>query len=890
MNIRLCFLVVALLASTFFSREVNAQDKAKSPFAKWENAIQKFEADDKENPKQAGQVLFIGSSSIRLWDLKKWFPNLDAINRGFGGSEVADSVHFYDRIVKPYRPRTIVMYAGDNDIAHKKTPQVILADFQEFVAKVHKDFPDTYIVYVAVKPSIARWKMIEQVRETNALIAALAEKDLLVTFLDIDTPMIGEDKKPTPELFIADGLHLSKAGYKIWSDLLKPHLVTERVPDARFQPQRNLRDAYHPWVPPTTLSEWKVESAKIRRQVLVSNGLWPMPKKTPLEPVIHGKVDRGDYTVEKVFFRSRPGHYVTGNLYRPKNIKGKIPGILSPHGHWKDGRFYDAGIGAKAQLESGGEQFESAAHFPLQARMVQLVRMGTVVFHYDMIGYADNQPLDHRTGFNDAQAALQLHNLMGLQTWSSIRSLDFLESLPEVDPKRLAVTGASGGGTQTMILGAVDPRVAVAFPAVMVSTGMQGGCVCENASYLRQGVNNVAFAALFAPKPQAMSGADDWTVAIETKGLPELKQIYSLYGRADLVEAHAFPQFKHNYNQVSRQVMYNWFNEHLQLGIEDPIEEADFKPLTKEEMSVFDKEYPLPEDALNAHALRKLMVREDQKELETWLSGDMDAYRNIVGEAAQVMLKPDVPETRFSIAWKKRKEGTEGAVFHDGGVEIPVIILGEGPPSKGVVFWFDTEGMSHILDGKGGVTPAAQKLIDAGYGVVSADLFFTGRSMGLDPKPYHYPVNENYPGYTYGYNYPLVTERVRDILSIVFDPDQLHEVEERILVGTGDAGVWSLLARSVLPKGHVTRTIVDLNGFSFSSVDAISDQNFLPGALKYGGLPGLAKLIKPEPLSIYRAAETDDFKKTLSHFENNLKVASEKLDDDTVVREILKSK
>lgn len=888
MHTRLFFLLVAVLSSSL-SREANSQDKDKSPFARWESAMQKFEADDKENPKQAGQVLFIGSSSIRLWDLKKWFPELDAINRGFGGSEVADSVHFYDRIVKPYRPRTIVMYAGDNDIAHKKTPQVIHADFQKFVAKVHKDFPGTNIVYVAVKPSISRWKMIEQVRETNALISALAENHLLVTFLDIDTPMIGEDGKPKPELFVSDGLHMSNAGYKIWSDLLKPLLEVAPVVDARFQPQRNLRDAYHPWVPPTTLKEWEVESAKIRRQVLVSNGLWPMPEKTPLNAVIHGKIDRGEYTVEKVVFRSRPGHYVTGNLYRPKKIKGKIPGILSPHGHWNDGRFYDAGTGAKAQLESGGEQFESAAHFPLQARMVQLVRMGTVVFHYDMIGYADNQPLDHRTGFNDAQAALQLHNLMGLQTWSSIRSLDFLESLPEVDSKRLAVTGASGGGTQTMILGAVDPRVAVAFPAVMVSTGMQGGCVCENASYLRQGVNNVGFAALFAPRPQAMSGADDWTVAIETKGLPELKQIYSLFGKADLVEAHAFPEFKHNYNQVSRRVMYNWFNEHLQLGIEGSIEETDFQPLTKDEMSVFNKDYPLPEDALKADALRKLMVAEDQKEFDTWLSGDMDTYRKIVGDAAQVMLNPDIPETSFSIAWKKRKEGIEGIVYHAGGVEIPVVMVGESPPLKGVVSWFDSAGMSHILDGKGGVTPEAQKLIDAGYTVVAADLFFTGRSMGLDPKPYHYPVNENYPGYTYGYNNPLVTERVRDILSVVFGPDQSLENKERILVGTGDAGVWTLLARSVMPENHVTRTIVDLNGFSFSKVDSTDDQNLLPGAVKYGGLPGLARLIEPAPLSIYGAAETDTFKKALSHFKENLKVSSGDLGESGVVREILKN-
>src|SRR5262249_53578254 len=159
---------------------------------------------------------------------------------------------------------------------------------------------------------------------------------------------------------------------------------------------------------------------------------------------------------------------------------------------------------------------------PLQARCVQLARMGCVVFFYDMVGYADSRPIGHRAGFTDAEAELRLQSFMGLQTFNSIRALDFLLSLPEVDPKRIGVTGASGGGTQTFILGAIDDRPAAAFPAVMVSTAMQGGCICENCSYLRQDCGNIDLAALFAPRPLAMSGAKDWTIDIETKGLPAL--------------------------------------------------------------------------------------------------------------------------------------------------------------------------------------------------------------------------------------------------------------------------------------------------------------------------------------------------------------------------------
>src|SRR5262249_43450152 len=158
---------------------------------------------------------------------------------------------------------------------------------------------------------------------------------------------------------------------------------------------------------------------------------------------------------------------------------------LCPHGHWASGRFYDSGAN-----RADGEKTAAGARHPLQARCAQLARMGCVVFHYDMVGYADSQAINH-AGFRDVEAALRLQSLLGLQTWNSIRSLDFLLSLGEVDASRIGVTGASGGGTQTFLLGAIDDRPHVAFPAVMVSTGMQGGCVCENNYYLRQGTGNV---------------------------------------------------------------------------------------------------------------------------------------------------------------------------------------------------------------------------------------------------------------------------------------------------------------------------------------------------------------------------------------------------------------
>ena len=192
--------------------------------ARWEATIAKFEAQDKQSPPPKNGVLFVGSSSIRLWDLDKWFPNANAINRGFGGSEVSDSLHFVDRIVLPHKPRVIVMYAGDNDIAKGVAPGDVAKNFADFVRAVHQELPKAKIVYVAVKPSLKRWSLIDKVRDTNKQIAEQCKRNALLEFVDIDTPMIGDDGKPRPELFAKDGLHLSDKGYAMWSQLVAPHI------------------------------------------------------------------------------------------------------------------------------------------------------------------------------------------------------------------------------------------------------------------------------------------------------------------------------------------------------------------------------------------------------------------------------------------------------------------------------------------------------------------------------------------------------------------------------------------------------------------------------------------------------------------------------------------
>jgi lysophospholipase L1-like esterase len=200
------------------------QDAPEHPSARWEDDIAKFEEQDKASPPAQGGVLFVGSSSIRLWKLDKAFPEKGYINRGFGGSQLADSVYFFDRIVKPYKPRLIVLYAGDNDLANEKTPCQVAADFQAFVDRMHAELPETKLIYIAIKPSLRRWNIVHKGQAANAVINAICVDDEKLTFVDIAPPMLLEDGTPNPDLFLPDGLHLNLKGYTLWKQQLEPHL------------------------------------------------------------------------------------------------------------------------------------------------------------------------------------------------------------------------------------------------------------------------------------------------------------------------------------------------------------------------------------------------------------------------------------------------------------------------------------------------------------------------------------------------------------------------------------------------------------------------------------------------------------------------------------------
>jgi dienelactone hydrolase len=641
---------------------------------------------------------------------------------------------------------------------------------------------------------------------------------------------------------------------------------------------------FFPFEVPPTRQAWQQRAERLRRQLLVSQGLWPMPTKTPPNAVVHGKIDRGEYTVEKVFLESFPGHFVTGSLYRPKGKEGKLPGVLCPHGHWPNGRFLNqSDAERRQQIDSVAERFESAAHSPLQARCVHLARLGCVVFHYDMIGYADSVQLAHRPGgrehmntpenwgFFSPQAELRLQTMMGLQTYNSIRALDWFGELPDVDPARIGVTGASGGGTQTFILCAVDPRPAVAFPAVMVSTSMQGGCTCENASLLRVGTGNIEIAALFAPKPQAMTAADDWTVAMTHKGFPELQRLYDLYDARDKVFLQANLQYPHNYNAVSRAAMYRWFNQHLKLGHPAAkLIERDFTLLSQAEMSVWDEKHPKPRSGDDyERSLLNYMTEDSRRQLAALTPKDgpsLAQYRRIVGGAFDAVVGRQLP-AKGDLEWEEPLKNDRGEYYEYAGLlrnkpcgeELPLVFLHPKKWNKQVVIWPHENGKAGLYGSDGSPKPAVRKLLDGGCTVVGVDLLYQGEFLA-DGKPLEKArLNgsgrdawKHYAGYTYGYNQSLFAQRASDLLTVVAfcrgyegkqRPEKVH------LIGLDGAGIWAAAARAQAGEA-VERAAIDTAGTRFAKITSIDHVNFLPGSVKYGDVPGLLALSAPQELWI----------------------------------------
>lgn len=318
--------------------------------------------------------------------------------------------------------------------------------------------------------------------------------------------------------------------------------------------------------------EWENRKEKIRLGILSISGVKPkLENRTPLTPVIRDTRLHGDYTVSSVYFETHPGFFHCGTLYQPsfqKSLKEKsTPAVLIPHGHFTFGRF-----------EPDNQHL--AADF---------ARMGAYAFVYDMIGYGNSEQIPHK-----------VKKAFAIQLWNSIRSLDFILGFPEVDPQMIAITGASGGGTQSFMLSAVDDRIRLCAPVVMVSSRFYGGCVCESGMPVHKSqefdyaTNNAEIAAMTAPRPLLLVSIDkDWTRFVPDREYPFIKRIFSFYGAENKVENVHLPKDSHNYQYSKRKQVLEFVAKHFNLSIEkikDDKGEIDETPNvieSPEEMSVY---------------------------------------------------------------------------------------------------------------------------------------------------------------------------------------------------------------------------------------------------------------------------------------------------------------
>jgi dienelactone hydrolase len=660
------------------------------------------------------------------------------------------------------------------------------------------------------------------------------------------------------------------------STLLLAILVSTlaRAEDIRLQPPKDL-NGYFPFNPPSSLSEWDVRRDQVRRRILVAEGLWPMPTKTPLNPVVHGKVEGDGFTVEKVYFESAPGFFVTGSLWKPKVIKGKVPGVMFAHGHWQDARLALSDDEAvRKEIAAGGERFERGGKSIFQSLCIQLARMGCVVWQWDMLSdsdsiqfsreivhkFAKQRPEANQTenwGLYSPQAESHLQSIMGLQTWNAVRGLDFLLSLPEVDPERTAITGASGGGTQTMLLAAIDERIKVSFPCVMVSTSMQGGCTCENASLLRIGTGNVEFAGLFAPKPQGMNTANDWTKEMSTKGFPDLQKLYTTFGKKDNVMLLRGEHFPHNYNAVTRSAFYTFVNKHFNLGQPTPVIERDFEPLTKDKLTVWDANHPAP----------KADDPEFERKLLNWFTDDADkqlraADPELLRQAVEVVIGRSYDKAG-EIEWTLKDKQDRGDHLEMTGTltnktygeELSVTWLYPKQWNGRAVVWLGDSGKSALQDAD------VKKLVASGAAVLGVDLLM----QGGDPVKQTAVVKNprEFAGYTHGYNHALFAQRTHDVLSIVSFLRNAkvgsHPNPKTVcLAGFGAQTGPIVVAARALAGEAVDRAASDTGGFRFGKVLDYRDPMFLPGGAKYLDLPGMISLNTPHALWLKGEGKTSE--------------------------------
>ena len=476
------------------------------------------------------------------------------------------------------------------------------------------------------------------------------------------------------------------------------------------------------------------EAVDARREELQFNlrmaaGLYPWPEKTPLNTRRELVGEYDGYTIYRIMFESYPGLWSTGNLYLPRPLTGKCPAILSVIGHWEKQRL--------TRMDTGD--------YPQQ--IANFARMGFVCLVTDMIGMVDSRQLSHEYGRGERE--LWGSNGLGVQLWNNIRALDLLCSMPEVDADNIGVTGASGGGSQTLFLSLLDDRVKAAAPINMISLHMQGGCQCENAAGLRRNTNNTEMCAMLSPRPLFLAGSTgDWTKYQLTEEYPAIRDVYALYGAGNLVEQY-FQIAPHQYNAKTRHRVYSFFARHL-MG----------KDLFWEEEAI---ETPYLSD----------MVWFKDGEKAPGFANDEEYFTAHKGELTARVASLPTTEKKKMLAWVTGIDGrdyavADGDITRADGVTVERNILtstrGEQIPwVKLTPKDWDGKRICLALSGMGKSCVEREEIramLADGVAVVSGDLFLTGEFGDTKPAILGTP---NARRYFTTFHYTAAAHQTRDV-------------------------------------------------------------------------------------------------------------------------------
>lgn len=634
-------------------------------------------------------------------------------------------------------------------------------------------------------------------------------------------------------------------------------LRDERVTNVRHGEMHLPTPAY------TSRQQWEARARWLREHILSSAGLLPLPPRTPLKAQVFGRIEHADYSVQKVYFQSFPGFLCTGNLYRPVGRKPPFPAVLCPHGHARNGR-----------LENDPNDNNATSYAGLS---VNLARQGYIAFSYDMVGYNDSLQLPHQRISKEWE--LWGIHLLRLQLWNSIRALDFLLSLKDVDSKRIGCTGSSGGGTQTFLLTAVDSRVSAAAPVCMVSAHYQGGCFCENAPGLRlEPTNNVEIAALAAPRPLLLVAATgDWTNHTMEEEYPAARAIYALLGAEARISAVRY-EADHNYNRASREAVYAFFGRWL--GVEAPDHEPPFTVDHPEKVRVF-PDGTLPPGFARGEAVLESLRQRDAELLRSHFprsTGGIPAFRRWIGTAwkhtlavetvtpAQVEVlsterrNAPVPHGYFALRRRVTREVLFAGLFEpDGGrTGKAVLLLHPG----GTQAWLERE--QELRD-----------WLSAGYTVVTADPFGTGdhlRRFGRRELKGNFPET---------FNRTDMQWQVQDTLTALAFLRSQRGIRQVSLVGVEGAGWWALLAGSCERGLHAV--VADLNGCDGSNGFFLQNV-WVPGIRRLGDWATAAVLAYPARVLVHHLSDEEARRLPLSAFAPTVTVSPSPLPDAEALR------